>query len=328
MRRFCRACGTPLTKREGEPISEPVAALEEEPIVETPTYGEDEPLVRPSDVASRTDDAPLVRPSAIAAQQAELEPEAPAEFEEVEEPPVMDEVVTSDEEEVSEPETVDDERGKEIVADILGRVRAAEARQSAEKESIPAEEPVADIAPPPAEPLDIEEPIAYDEPLPEPEVEEPVAAQEVVPEPEPVKPEMPPVPVTPTVSVNDEIASDNKVRELENDINGYNLEIQQLKTEFDALKTHLDEEVSQQHTATEVKRIRVESCERDLDFAKKEHDAAKKAYKDVENRRKKELSNAEKRMKDVEKRLRKAEESKEKRIEEIEKERRKREEEN
>jgi hypothetical protein len=268
----------------------------------------------------------LVRPSEVAAQQAELEPDEPNEFEEVVESPRTEGVASpTEEDEVFEPETVDDERGKEIVADILGRVRAAEARQSAENEPIP-EEHVVDIEPPPTEPLDIEEPIAYDEPLPEPEVEEPIPAEPVAPEPEPVEPEAPSAPVTSTASVDDEIASDNKVRELENDINGFNLELQQLKTEFDTLRTHLDEEVSQYHTVTEVKRIRVESCERELDLAKKEHEDAKKAFKNVEDRRKKELSNAEKRIKDVEKRLKKTEESKEKRIEEIEKERRKREE--
>ena len=307
MRKYCRACGSSLIKKAEDPIPEPIA--EPEPVVETPSISDDEPLVRPSDVASF---------------EAEAERAEPETEDTVEEPPVVEEMRFQPEEESHDGEELDEERGREVVADILEKVRAAEARASEEEE--PIESSDTDIGPPPAEPLEAEAPLVYEESAVEPEVEE-----QVVTEPEPIAPEpvveaptevAPPTPVEEDASIVDE-----KVRNLENDINAYNIELGTLRSEFDTLRTHLDEEADRYHTVAEVKRIRVESVERDLDLAKKEHSDASKEYKNVENRRKKELSEAEKRVREVEKRLKKAEESKEKRIEDLEKERRKREEE-
>jgi len=308
MRKYCRACGASLIKKEEDPIPEPIE--EPEPVAETPSFSEDAPLVRPSDVAS---------------EQADVVDDTPKPDEPIEEPPAPKELRFEPEEEVvSEPESMDDERGREVVADILEKVRAAEARTKDEEDADPSD---TELEPPPAESLEEEAPLVSEESEVEPEVEE-----QVVTEPEPIVPEpvvaeaptevAPPTPVEEDASIVDE-----KVRNLENDINAFNIELGTLRSEFDTLRTHLDEEADRYHTVAEVKRIRVESVERDLDLAKKEHSDASKEYKNVENRRKKELSEAEKRIREVEKRLKKAEESKEKRIEDLEKERRKREEE-
>ena len=299
MRKYCRACGASLLKKEEDPIPEPIA--EPEPVVETPSVSDDEPLVRPSDVAS------------FEAEVERAEPEIEAA---VEEPPVVEEMRFQPGEEPPAVEELDEERGREVVADILEKVRAAEARAQEEEET---------IEPPPTEPLEAEAPLVYEESAVEPEVEEPVVS-----EPEPVAPEPvveAPAEVPPPIPVEEDAIVDEKVRNLENDINAYNIELGTLRSEHDTLRTHLDEEADRYHTVAEVKRIRVESVERELDLAKKEYSDAGKEYKNVENRRKKQLSEAEKRIREVEKRLKKAEESKEKRIEDLEKERRKREEE-
>ena len=306
MRKYCRACGSSLVKKEEDPVPEPVEEIEEEPVEEPTSFSEDEPLVRPSDVAS-----------------SEMERAEPEPAEVVESPPVVEEMRFQPEEvEEPEEEVLDDERGREVVADILEKVRAAEARAQDEETPEPSE---ADIGPPPTEPLEVEKPLAYEEPATESVVEEQVVEEPEPPAPAPVVEA--PADVAPPTPVEEDAIVDEKVRNLENDINAYNIELGTLRSEFDTLRTHLNEEADRYHTVAEVKRIRVESVERELDLAKKEHSDASKEYKNVENRRKKELSEAEKRIREVEKRLKKAEESKEKRIEDLEKERRKREEE-
>ena len=324
MRKYCRRCGASLSKTEEETAPEPIEELEDEPIAPTPSVSDDEPLVRPSDVATAYEEEPLVRPSAVASEQVEMETAEPEPIVMTDESPSFEEPVAEPiEEETTESSTMDYDRGKEVVADILEKVRAAEERQKAEMEAEPIEP---DIEPPPVEPIE-EEPLVYDEPELEPEPEEPVTVEEPEMREEHIPVEAPSVTTPSGPSLDDEIANDDKVRSLESDINAYNLELQQLRSEFDTLRGHLDEEVERYQTVAEVKRIRVESIERDLDLAKKEHKDADKEYKNVDNRRKKELSGAEKRINDVEKRLKKAEESKEKRIQDIEKELRKREEE-
>jgi len=315
MRKYCRACGAPLISLEEESTPEPVEEIEDVPVEETPSFSDDESFVRPSDVASK---------------QAEIEPVAPEFDDVIEEPPALEEMGPAPEEsEVPESEVMDHERGKEVVADILERVRIAETRARGEESTEPAG---TGIEPPPAEPMEVEEPLPYEEPAAELEVEEPVMEEPVAEMPAPLEPEPitvvePPKVVSAPSSIEDIAVADDKVRTLESDINAYNIELGTLQSEFDTLRTHLDEEVDRYQTVAEVKRIRVESVERELDLAKKEYGDASKEHKNVENRRKKELSNAEKRIQEVEKRLKKAEESKDKRIEELEKERRKREEE-
>lgn len=306
MRKYCRACGSSLVTKDEGPVSEPIEELEEKPIVETPSFSQDEPLVRPSSVAS---------------------------YAETEEPPAPEEMrFEKEEEDVSEPAPLDDERGKEVLADILERVRAAEARTRSEEVIANSD---TDLEPPPDEPLEVEAPLVYEEPATEPEE----SSIEEEPEPEITRFEEPPKVASPPPSSRpvdvpsrssatiDIPVKDEKVRMIENEIDAHNIELGQLQSEFNKLRTRLDDEVKRYHTVAEVKRTRTESIERELDLAKKEYNAAEKEYKNAENLRKKELSNAEKRIQDVEKRIKKAEESKNKRIEDLEKEQRKREEE-
>lgn len=320
MRKFCRACGASLIKKEEDPIPEPIEEIEEESVVETPSFSEDEPLVRPSDVAS---------------EQVDMESDPPETYESIEEPPVLEELrFAPEEEEVSEPEPLDDERGREVVADILEKVRAAEARARDEEDTAPSD---TELEPPPAEPIEMDEPLVYEEPLVELKVEDPIIEEE--PEPEVMTFEEPSEVASPTVSAAPaEVTSqsvettvvpvkDEKVRTLEIEIDAHNIELGQLKSEFDTLNTRLDDEVKRYHTVAEVKRTRTESIERELSLAKKEYSAAEKEYNNSEKHRKKELSNAEKRIHEVEKRIKKAEESRDKRLEDLEKERMKREEE-
>jgi len=324
MRKYCRRCGAPLIQAEEEAKPEPIDELEE--LITPPSsVSNDVPLVRPTERVILDEEAPLVRPSEVASEQKEMESTEPEPYSQIEEPPSSEVSDVEDvEENVPEISEMDHERGKEVVADILQRVQAAEDRQKAEMD---AESTESDIEPPPPEPLEEEAPLSYDEPELEIKEEEPP----VIEAPEMQEPsivvERPSEPATLKPSIKDEIAGDAKIRSLESDIKAYNLELQQLHSEFDTLRTHLNEEVARYQNAAEVKRIRVESIERELDLAKKEYKDADKEYNNVENRRKKELSNAEKRIQEIEKKVKKAEESKEKRIQDIEKEFRKREEE-
>ncbi len=300
MRKYCRACGSSLIKKEEDPIIEPVEEPEEEPVVETPSFSEDEPLVSPSKIAS---------------EQVEMESDAPEVHEEIPDPEEMS--IKPEEEDVPAPEPMDDERGKEVVADILEKVKAAEARTSVEEISEPSG---TDLEPPPPEPVEAEEPLVESEVEEEPIIEEEPVTGFVSHEAPSETAEIPP-----SVEIGPE--DDEKVRVLETDINAHNIELTQLQSDLDSLRDHLDAEVMRYSTVAEVKRTRVESIERELDLAKKEYSDASKERKNVDNRRKKELQNAEKRIREVEKRIKKAEESKEKRLEDLEKERRKREEE-
>lgn len=342
MRKYCRRCGASLIQIEEETTPEPAGIPKEEPIALTPSVSDDEPLVRPTSQPIAYEERPLVRPSEVASEQVETQSMETKPNVMTEEPPVSTEPSAAPvAEDTSESVSMDDERGKEVVAEIVQRVRAAEARQKATMETGSAEPEIRpppaepEIEPPPpeppaVEPIETEAPPVYTEP--EPEAEKPVVVEEQAPEEEQIAVKTP----APTVasaatavskpSPKDEIASDDKVRSLEADINAFNLELQQLRSEFDTLRTHLDEEVERYHNVAETKRVRAESIQRDLDLAKKEYNDASKEHKNVDNRRKKELSEAEKRVHDVEKRLKKAEESKEKRIQDIEKEQRKREE--
>ena len=322
MRKYCAGCGASLLVKvddyEPEPIEETVETPEEEPIAGSPSYSEEDRHVLPSEVAS---------------DQVEMASEEPAPYEVVEEPPVSEEVSMEpeveedvEEEEISESEPIDHDRGKEVVRDILEKVKAAEERTRSEDVTAPTE---TELEAPPEETFEeIDEPLAYEEPVAEIEEEVPTIDEEpetgfvAIEKTSEVAPASPPV-----YMAADEPARDEKVRTLESDISAFLIEREQLQSEIDKLRTRLDEEVERYHTAAEVKRTRAESIERDLSLAKKEHSDASKEYKNAENRRKKELSNAEKRIRDTEKRIKKARESKEKRLQDIEKERRKREEE-
>ncbi len=301
--------------QEPESVEEP----EEVPVVETPSFSEDEPLVRPSKVAS---------------EQVEVESDEPTTYEETEEAPLSEEISIEPEVEASEPGEMEYDKGREVVKDILEKVRAAEARSRVEEVAAPSETEAEVSVEEPSEELD--EPIAFEEEVVEDEVEEVFEVEAEEPAMEELEPPPPeeefiekPVPeVKPAVSVAvDEPARDEKVRELESDIKGFNIEHEQLHSELEKLRTRLDEEVERYLVVAETKRSRTESLERELDLAKKEFSDANKEYKNAENRRKKELSNAEKRIHDVEKRIKKAEDAREKRIRDLEKERLKREEE-
>jgi hypothetical protein len=314
MRKYCTGCGASLLKKVEDYESEPVEETDEEPIAGAPSYSEDDQHVLPSEVAS---------------EQVEMESEEPEPYEVIEETPIAEEVSIEpeeeeEEEEVPETQPIDYDRGKEVVKDILEKVKAAEARSRGEEVVAPSE---THVEPPPEETFEtIEEPLVYEEPVAE---EEEVSVDELELLPLEEMPVEEPVPATspPVYMTADEPTRDEKVRILESDISAFLIEREQLQLELNKLRTRLDEEVERYHTVAEVKRTRAESIERDLSLAKKEHSDASKEYKNADDRRKKELSNAEKRIHDVEKRIKKARDSKEKRIQDIEKERRKREEE-
>ena len=224
-------------------------------------------------------------------------------------------------------EPMSDEEGRAVVKDILEKVKAAEDRTRGEEGTEPSD---TDLEPPPVETLEIEEPLVYEEPVGEIEVEEPIVVEEpeapetgfiAVGEPSEV------ASTTPQAETTDVPVKDEKIRVLETDIKAFNIEREQLKSEFDTLRTRLDEEVERYNTVAQVKRTRTESIERELSLAKKEHSEANKEFKNADNHRKKEISNAEKRIREVEKRIKKAEDSREKRLRDLEKERLKREEE-
>ncbi len=313
-RKYCTGCGANLLKPV-EPV-EPKPEVIEEPIPGSPDY------------------AP---PSESATEEVEMKSEEPEPSEVIDEPPVSEEVSMEPEEEVPEARPIDTERGKEVVKDILEKVKAAEARSRGEEETAPSETL---LEPPPEETFEeIEEPVAFvesevevaeevyeeivEEEIEEPEVHEPEPAPpEEIPVKEPLPAKSPPVYMTP-----DEPERDEKVRTYESDISAFLIEREQLQSELDKLRTRLDDEVERYRTTAEVKRTRAESIERDLSLAKKEYSDANKEYKNADNHRKKELSNAEKRIRDVDKRIKKARDSKDKRIRDLEKERLKREQE-
>ena len=269
MRKYCRRCGAPLIQAEEETTPEPIEELEEEPIAAMPGASDNEPLESPADRAPVNDEEPLVRPSTVASDQAEMESVEPESYGMTEETPAIDESSPEPiEDEGSGSSTMDYERGKEVVADILDKVRAAEARQRSEMES---ESTEPDIEPPPVEPEESESFPVFDEPEPEVEIEEPVSVEEPEAKEEPASFTAPASPALQKPSLEDEIARDEKVRFYESDIKAFNLELQQFQSELATLRTHLDEEVARYHTVSEEKRIRVESLERELNLAKKEH---------------------------------------------------------
>lgn len=312
MRKYCAGCGASLLKKIEDFEPEPVEEPEEAPIEETPSFSEEDQLVRPSDVAS---------------EQVEMEGDAPEAYEETEETPLPEEVTIEPEEEVEVPESepMDIDKGKEVVKDILEKVKAAEARTRAEEVATPSEN---DVEAPPEEVFEeLDEPITYEEPVVEDEVEETDDDELEPPPPEKILLEKPVPEAPPSVSMAEaEPARDEKIRALESDIKTFNIEREQLQSELEKLRTRLDEEVDRYLTVAGTKRSRAEGIERELSLAKKEYNDANKEYKNAENNRKKKMSNAKKLIRDVEKRIKKAEDSKDKRIREMEKERRKREE--
>ncbi|MGY5855213.1 MAG: hypothetical protein RTS72_01350, partial [Candidatus Thorarchaeota archaeon] len=187
-RKYCTGCGANLLKPV-EPV-EPEPEVIEEPIPGSPDY---------------------VPPSEAASEQVEMEREEPEPYEVIEEPPIAEEVSMEPEEEVPESRPMDTERGKEVVKDILEKVKAAEARSRGEEETAPSETLV---EPPPEETFeDIEEPVVFEESevevaeeeyeeeveeeIEEPEVHEPEPAPpEEIPVEEPVPAKSPPVYMT------------------------------------------------------------------------------------------------------------------------------------
>jgi hypothetical protein len=318
-RKYCTGCGASLLKKVEAVEPEPVEEPEEVPAVETPSFPEDEPLVRPSEVAS---------------EQVEMERDVPATYEETKEAPPIPEDVSFEPEEEKPPESgeMEYDRGKEVVKDILEKVKAAEARTRGEEIATSSE---TDVEAPPEEGIsdEIDEPIVDEEPEVEDEVEEthegdlepPPPEEMLLEEPTPFAP-IPDAPPSVSMAV-DEPARDEKIRVLESDIKAFNIEREQLQSESDKLRARLDEEVERYLVVAETKRTRAESLERELSLAKKEYSDANKEHKNAENRRKKELSNAEKRIRDVDKRIKKSEDAREKRIRDLERERLKREEE-
>jgi hypothetical protein len=255
-------------------------------------------------------DERMLRASELQGLEAEIEEEERAEtptesaVSVEEEPPEA-----SDEFPDEEPKQVDYDEGKEVVKQILERVKAAESRAKAESPGAPGT---------PTEP-----------PLPEaaPSLSEEAVEPELAPEVAPPRPEQPAArPPPASVSVKAfEPTGDPQVRQYESDIKTLNIEKQQLESDLSGLQSRLDEEVDRYRVVAETKRARAESIERDLRLAKKEHDDAKKDHKRAEDRRKKELSSANKRIDDVGKRIGKAESKREKRLKDLEKERLKRE---
>ena len=220
-----------------------------------------------------------------------------------------------------EPVQVDYKEGKEVVKQILERVKAAE---TSAKDEETASQPETD-----AEILEEEPP----EEMAEPMIPEEPAAEILSDESAALPPKemhvQKPAPVAPRSMVSAAVEDhmrDEKIRILESDIKAFNIERGQLQSELDKLRSRLNEEVERYRTVAETKRTRAESIEREFSLAKKEYNDASKEYKNAENRRKKELSNAEKRIRDMDKRVKKAQDARDKRIRDLEKERLKREE--
>ncbi len=287
LRKHCTRCGASLLKEAEDSKPKPSASIRK--------LGRAVPEA--FDDSSKTQ---LVRPSEVSSDQLETE-----------------EVVSP------EPVQVDYEEGKEVVKQILERVKAAETHTKGEEA---ASEPETDVEV--IEEESTEEmagPMIPEEPAAEAEIpyDEPVA-----PPPEEMRVQKP-APVAIPSMASTAVAShirDEKIRKIESDINVYNIEREQLQSELDKLRSRLDEEVERYRTIAETKRTRAEGIERTLSLAKKEYNDANKEYKNAENGRKKELSNAEKRIRDMDKRVKKAHDAKDKRIRDLEKERLKREE--
>jgi hypothetical protein len=142
------------------PEPEPVEEMKEEPIAGAPSVSEEDQFVRPSDVAS---------------EQMEVEAAEPEPPEVIEEPPPPEEEVV----EAPASTEMDMERGREVVQDILEKVKAAEARSRGEEVEAPPEIEVE--APPEEIAKEVEEPITYEEPVADADVEE-VFEEEVVEE--------------------------------------------------------------------------------------------------------------------------------------------------
>jgi hypothetical protein len=314
-RKYCTRCGASLIRLE-EDVKPPVEEAPSEPpteeIVGPPA---EEQYVAPSQAVpeeiAMEDTVVTTEKEAVAAPASEG----------------MD--IPSEEEVMPPPDTDEHEKGRETVREILAKVKAAEARVEEQQVVQPPEEEME--IPEEEEAFPEEEEASMVEEV-EIEVEEEYEEEyeeEPTPPPTPVahKEEIPPV-SKPAVSMETfEPTRDEKIRVIEADIKAFTIEHQQLRSEFDKIKSRLDEEVERYHIAAETKRTRADGIERELRLAKKEYDDANKEHKNAENRRKKELSDAEKRIRDVEKKMQKAQGAKDKRIQELEKERRKREEE-
>ena len=210
---------------------------------------------------------------------------------------------------------VESEEGKEIVKQILEKVREAETRTK--KEATPSTPEFPETT---SETPQIEEAV--------PSLPEHRETERILSRPERVSASMPTVETRGTVpsvaaaavsTTADEYLRDEKVRKIELDIKALGTERRQLQSDMDSLRMRLDTEVERYRTAADARKARAESIARDLALAKKEWDDADKEYKNAEDHRKKELSSAEKRIEDVDKRSKKAEDAKRKRIEEIEK---------
>jgi DNA polymerase-3 subunit gamma/tau len=258
MRKYCRACGASLIKID-EPEPEPVPEPEPEPIAGAPVDSEDAPLVRPSEFAAKS-------------VEETREPGATGVIlEDVEEAEAAEEADLAKDVKISTSEVLDYDEGREVVKDILAKVKAAEERAFVEE---PAPEPEVIEAVEEEELLeeDIPEPPAVEEPAYEPEDEEVEEAYEEAPapppEPEPAFTAVAPTP--PVAEPADEISRDEKVRSLEADIKAFNIELQGLQAELDKLRSSLDGEVDRCHTVAETKRTRFETAEREMRLAKKE----------------------------------------------------------
>jgi hypothetical protein len=364
-RKYCTRCGASLFKSADSPTPKPSIPIPEAGRVVTGAdierandteqvstsqpsmVSEEERGVRPSEVSPdrmRTADRHVEKTEYEKAQEAfeasgTAEPEErmlrASELREYEDEidtdskarPASEEQGTDTLGEVASPEPVegDEEEGREVVKQILERVKAAEARAHSEEISSP---PERDLEAPEQElPIEPAEPLSPEILPPEVEVESLDDTVTAPPEDTPVEVRPSLSPTTTMTMPGDEHARDEKLRTIESDIKAFKIEHQQLTTELHKLQTRLDEEVERYRTVAETKRARAEGIERELRLAKKEYDDASKEHKNAENRRKKELSDAEKRINDVEKRTKKAEDAKQKRIQDLEKERQKREEE-
>lgn len=354
-RKYCTRCGASLLKVAEEQKPKPTASIpevgrvttgaslkraeeSEEPLFsETSTDSEEERIVRPSEVSPdrvRTAERHMEKTEYERAQEtfASSEKMDPSERmlraselqgleeETYEEGGEQPQFASGSLESESEP--IENEQGKEVVKQILERVKAAEARARVEEE-MPLED---GLDPQDEQPsLGTAEAVTYDAPV-DAIKSPPDALFSSAEKTKPTESVFEPSFSTATAA-SEEPVRDEKIRMIDSDIKTFNMERQQLQSEYGKLQGRLDEEVERYRTVAETKRIHAEGIERELRTAKKEYDDANKEYKNVENRRKKELFDAEKRIGDVDKRVKKAEEAKEKRIRDLEKERLKREEE-
>ncbi|MFX1607323.1 MAG: hypothetical protein ACFFDD_15660, partial [Promethearchaeota archaeon] len=149
-RKFCAGCGASLLRKVEEDEPAAVEEVEKTPFAPTPSIPEEEKYVRPSEVAS---------------EQAKMEVGKPQPYGVTEEPSLPREEVKA-----PPPREMEMEKGREVVQDILEKVRAAEARSRGEEV---APEPEMEVEAPPEEIMEeVEESIPYEEPIVEAEVEE------------------------------------------------------------------------------------------------------------------------------------------------------------